>query len=99
MKKVLEFTKGRIGVYTRGVILKLFEYMKDNYLDVLECFIILVEADIIMWIYGDIEFQLKEFLEYGIDNYKEEKIFRSINIFVQKLIKIGLHQFKNYYKE
>ncbi len=50
MKKVLEFTKGRINVYTRGVILKLIEYMKDNYSEVLECFLILMQADIIMWI-------------------------------------------------
>ena len=99
LQKVLEYTKGKIGVYTRGVILKLFEYTADDYLNVLKCLIILIQGDLNLWIYGDIESSLKEFIEYGIRNHEDREIRFYLNKFIQELTKLGFHDFSQFYIE
>ena len=95
----MEYTNGNIGVYTRGVILKLFEYTDDDYLNVLKCFIILIQGDLNIWIYGDIESSLKEFIDYGIRNHEDREIRFYLNKFIQELTKLGFHDFSQFYIE
>lgn len=95
--KVLDFTKGKIDVYNRGVFMKLLEYTKVDYLNVLKCLIILIQGDLNVWIYGDIESLLKEFIEYGIRKHENDEIKSNLNRLIQELTKLGFHDFAHYY--
>lgn len=97
LQKVLEYTKGKIGVYTRGVILKLFEYTADDYLSVLKCLIALIKGDFNIWIYGGIESSLKEFIKYGIRHHKDQENRFYQNNFIHELTKLGFHDFSQFY--
>ena len=99
LQKVLEYTKGKLGVYTRGVILKLFEYTTDDYLNVLKCLNTLIQGDLNIWIYGDIESSLKEFIEHGIRNHKDKENRFYQNKFIEELTKLGFHDFSQFYIE
>lgn len=97
--KVLEFIRGKIDIYTRGVFMKLLEYTKDDYLIVLKCMIILLQGDLNVWIYGDIDTSLKQFIEYGIRNHKDDETRSYLNRIIQELTKLGFHDFAQYYNE